>query len=317
MFANTVLMTYNKYILIIGGDFMNIRQLKYFLAVAETLNFTKAAEKYYISQTAVTQQIKSLEKQLNVKLFNRTNRHVELTPSGMVFVKEAESIINHTKEAIERTQLASTGFSGSLNIGFVKGYEQTSFSRLIQSFHSTFPNISLFLVRDNTAKLYTDLVNKKRYDIIFNINFQIEKYHNVNHKFIQKHPLIVVLYPNHHLAHRCSIKRSELKNELFILNEIHSNKHTGTKNTINDSINVGFMPNIAKQSRDVETILLMVSAGMGIAVLPEYAIKAFSNFMNLIYVPLDGEDEHIETIAVWNKDNSNPSLTKFLEILNL
>ncbi|MBD7911609.1 LysR family transcriptional regulator [Clostridium cibarium] len=296
---------------------MNIRQLEYFLAVAENLNFTRAAEKYYISQTAVTQQIQSLEKELNVKLFNRTNRHVELTSAGRIFVKEAESLIKHTKEALERTQIASTGYSGALSLGFVKGYEQTSFSRLIQSFHTFFPNISLFLVRDNTAKLYTDLINRQRYDIIFAVKFHIEKYNNVNYKVIEKHPLIVVLYPDHHLANKRSIKRSDLKHELFIANEMRNNRHNGASSIINDSINVGFMPNIAKQSRDVETILLMVSAGMGIAVLPDYAIKAYTNFMNLVYIPIDVEEEYIETVAVWNKDNSNPSLTKFLEILNI
>lgn len=294
---------------------MNIRQLKYFLAVAENLNFTKAAEKYYISQTAITQQIQSLEKELNVKLFNRTNRHVELTPSGEVFVKEAESLINHTKEAIERTQIASTGFTGSLSIGFVKGYEQTSFSKLIQSFHSKFPNISLFLVRDNTEKLYSDLVNKKRYDVIFNINYKLEKYDSINYTTVENHSLIVVVYCNHHFANRTILKKSDLKNELFIANELYNNVHNETLHINSTYTHSEFIPSIAKQSRDVETILLMVSSGMGIAVLPDYAIKAYTNFMNLVYIPLTEEEEYIETIAVWNKDNSNPSLNKFLESL--
>ncbi|MDS0524197.1 LysR family transcriptional regulator [Clostridium sp. SHJSY1] len=293
---------------------MNIRQLKYFLAVAENLNFTKAAEKYYISQTAITQQIQSLEKELNVKLFNRTNRHVELTPSGAVFVKEAESLINHTKEAIERTQIASTGFTGSLSIGFVKGYEQTSFSKLIQSFYNKFPNISLFLVRDNIENLYLDLVNKKRYDIIFNVNYQLEKYDNINYKVIENHPLIVVVYSNHHFANRNTLKKSDLKNELFIANELYKNPNNETLNINSTYTHPELIPSIAKQSRDIETILLMVSSGMGIAVLPDYTIKSYTNFSNLVYIPLD-EEEYIETIAAWNKDNSNPSLTKFLESL--
>ena len=89
---------------------MNLQQLEYFLAVAKLLNFTRVAEKYFISQTAVTQQIKSLEEQLGVKLFNRTKRKVELTPAGTVFIEEAQAIINRTKEAITKTQAAATGF---------------------------------------------------------------------------------------------------------------------------------------------------------------------------------------------------------------
>ncbi len=72
---------------------MNTKQLEYFISVAENLSFTKTAEKFYISQTAVTQQIKSLEEQINVTLFTRSKRHVELTPAGKVFLSEARTII--------------------------------------------------------------------------------------------------------------------------------------------------------------------------------------------------------------------------------
>ena len=88
---------------------MNSRQLEYFLAVAHELNFTKAAESMYVSQTAVTQQIKALEEQLGVSLFERTKKKVVLTPAGKVFLQEASSILNRIDTAVERTREASSG----------------------------------------------------------------------------------------------------------------------------------------------------------------------------------------------------------------
>lgn len=113
---------------------MNLQQLEYFLALAKLLNFTRVAEKYYISQTAVTQQIKSLEEQLGVKLFNRTKRYVELTLAGSIFVKEAQAIIDRTNEAIAKTQAAEIGFCGAIDVGFIKGYEYSTFPKTVQNF---------------------------------------------------------------------------------------------------------------------------------------------------------------------------------------
>lgn len=89
---------------------MNTKQLEYFISVAENLSFTKTAEKFYISQTAVTQQIKALEEQINVTLFTRSKRHVELTPAGKVFLSEARTIIKNINDAIAKTQQFAHGF---------------------------------------------------------------------------------------------------------------------------------------------------------------------------------------------------------------
>jgi len=91
---------------------MNTRQLEYFVSLAETLNFTKTAQKFFISQTAVTKQIKILEYSLDTKLFNRNNHHVELTPAGNVFLAEAKAILQRIEEATERVRLTTIGFVG-------------------------------------------------------------------------------------------------------------------------------------------------------------------------------------------------------------
>ena len=108
---------------------MNIQQLRYFLVLADTLSFTKTAEKYYISQTAVSNQIKALEEKLGVQLFQRDNRKVLLTPAGKVFVKEAKSIITRIEEAVQHTKDEDQGFGGEIPVGIIKSYHHTDITR--------------------------------------------------------------------------------------------------------------------------------------------------------------------------------------------
>ena len=107
---------------------MNINQLKYFVAVAEYQSFTKAANQYYISQTAITQQIHALETQMDVCLIDRTKRPVALTSAGNVFLSEAKAILERINSAMNKVHDASIGLVGTLRIGYTKGYEKSNLS---------------------------------------------------------------------------------------------------------------------------------------------------------------------------------------------
>ena len=101
---------------------MNLNQLRYFVSVAETGSFTKAAMNHYVSQTAITQQIHSLEEIVGAKLLNRNSRPAALTPAGKVFLKEAREMLGKMDAALLRTREASTGLEGELRLGYTKGY---------------------------------------------------------------------------------------------------------------------------------------------------------------------------------------------------
>ena len=109
---------------------MNTNQLKYFVAVAQYRSFTKAANQYYISQTAITQQIHALEESMNVRLFNRSSRPVALTPAGRIFFLEAKAILERMETAVSKVKDASTGLVGTLRIGYTKGYERSDLSNV-------------------------------------------------------------------------------------------------------------------------------------------------------------------------------------------
>ena len=145
---------------------MNLNQLKYFVAVAEHRSFTKAANQCYLSQTAITQQIHTLEGSMGLRLFDRNSRPVTLTPAGKVFLREAKAVLERMETAVSKAKEASTGLVGTLRIGYTKGYERSNLSDRLRAFHREFPNILLTCYRCDTDMLAAGLLNGE-YDLIF------------------------------------------------------------------------------------------------------------------------------------------------------
>ena len=129
---------------------MNTNQLRYFVTAAECRSFTKAADQFYITQTAITQQIHALEDSLGVPLFDRSSRPISLTPAGSAFLSDARSILGRIDQAVNRIQEVSTGMVGTLRIGYTKGFERSNFSNSLRFFHNKYPNILVSCYRRNT-----------------------------------------------------------------------------------------------------------------------------------------------------------------------
>lgn len=281
---------------------MTTNQLVYFCAAAEKLNFTKAAEECFISQTAITQQIQNLESILGAQLFIRNKKKVELTPAGTIFYNEAKAILERTNTAFEKVRTAADGYSGELRIGYTKGYERTDFSGQLRRFHSAYPNVSVLCTRENTAQLYEDL-KKGCYDIAFCLNMQqLPLTEMFEIRKVQVFPLIVALSRNHPFASRPRLTRKDLKGETFLVLDESEEWLQGVQEE---------PLAIVAKSPDIESVLLMVSAEMGIAILPEYAITGAQNSSELVFVPLTDQPDSVEVAAIWQKENRNPALENF------
>ena len=140
---------------------MTTNQLKYFITAAETLSFTEAGKRHYISQTAITQHIQALEEQLNVRLFVREKRRVHLTPAGEIFYMEAKAVLERSKIAINRARNAADGVSGSMNIGYVKGQGITLIAPIIKKFYLQNPSVKFQLFRQAHLDLLMNLQQNK------------------------------------------------------------------------------------------------------------------------------------------------------------
>ncbi len=295
---------------------MNLNQLKYFVAVAEHQSFTKAATQYYISQTAITQQIHSLEEKIGTPLIDRTTRPISLTPGGQVFLAEARAILDHMETAVWRTREASSGELGALRIGFTKGYEQSGLPRLLREFRRQHPNILLTCYRADTDMLAAGLLNQE-YDIIFTWDSTNIRQEDALHiKLFEQVPLVVALYTSHPFARRPSLSREDLKGETILFMSPSSDGDSfGDAHYVRLYQKAGYQPNILLRTSDYESILMMIAAEQAISVVPEYCVGKLRAVDNIAFVPLAGAGEVEEILAVWDEHNQSPALQHFLEAL--
>jgi len=290
---------------------MDIRQLRYFIAVAENLSFTEAAKQLYVAQSAVSQQIADLENKLGVKLFDRNKRSVKLTNAGAVLLEEAITLVNKSEEAIKKTRQAELGIVGNLNIGFLGYTEKNLLPYLIRNFRSNYPKIDLHLDQYTHGMLIESL-NTGELDIAFTLGFGIDKIGGLEKKSIFTETVSIVMYCDHPLANKDRIKLSDLSNEDFIvLNKEESPQ--GYNQTLLICANNGFTPNIVSEPRLLSTVLMLVDAGMGIAILPRSLENNASP--SLRFIDIEGERIEHELVVTWKKSNTNPSIALFLKEL--
>ncbi|MGI6721307.1 MAG: LysR family transcriptional regulator [Anaerovoracaceae bacterium] len=291
---------------------MQIQQLKYFLSAARTLNFTRTAESFFISQSAVTQQIHNLEEELQVKLFSRHNRKLALTDVGRMFIPEAEGIIAKTSDAIQRVRAARDGRTGSLSIGYLQSMEMSSFPKSIQDFHNEYPGVHISLHRDDAVSLHDRFVEGD-YDVIFNIENNTLHYHNVRKRRLGAYRYFVVMPPGHPLTRNKLIKQEELEFEDLIIHDLRHDKSIRSAPVPRNFLDRELMPNVRNTEDDVETILIMVASGLGLAILPEFEVHQPQINLNLIYVPLDTGDARAVISSFVQRNNGNPIVPLFMD----
>ncbi len=254
---------------------MNTRQIEYFLAVAEELSFTKAAEKMYVSQTAVTHQIRSLEEQMGVQLFSRTKKKVELAPAGALFMIEGRQILEHIDNAFIHARDVSEGMSGALEIGFAN-YASNILANSLQEFHSRYPNIKLHF-KSYSPSVLLDRLRLGELDLIFSPIFDPAIYEGCFIQEVSRVSLIAVLPSSHPLAGKHYLTKKDLSDQSLILACTPDSKIGEDRKIIDSFLKAGYHPEIVDRIEDIETILLMVAVQMGISILPSYITLPVSN----------------------------------------
>ncbi|MDO4976459.1 MAG: LysR family transcriptional regulator [Eubacteriales bacterium] len=282
---------------------MNINQLKYFISVAECRSFTQAAERHFLTQTAITLQIQKLEESMDVQLIDRRKRPIELTPAGKVFLKEAKQLITKMEEAITKTVDASKGMVGTIRIGYEKGYERSNLWNQLRKFHHSYPNILFTCVREDTDTLASKLLSDDL-DVIFgwdSTNLRIRE--DISSYLAERSQLMAALYRSHSLASCQKLSRKDLSHEtILFMSPSKAGTSFGDTHYLKLYEKAGFHPNILLRSNDVESILMMIDAEEGISILPEYTIAKLDNVNNLVFLPMEGEEEYEDIHIMWKKE---------------
>jgi DNA-binding transcriptional LysR family regulator len=272
---------------------IELRHLRYFVAVAEDLHFGKAANRLGISQPPLSQQILALEREIGARLFERSNRRVELTNAGKNFLKEAVEVIERVDAAATRAERIHRGQVGEVKVGFFGSAPFVeAFQKLVFDFRTEHPDVDLILEEMPTYQ-QIDAILDGRLDLGFVRPLQ-PKPDSIQSVEIFRERLMVVMRNDHQLAARSGdLSVADLAGEPMVLyaSSIGSGLYQKIVDLCRDS---GFAPNVAQAANATPTMMGLVAAGMGISILPE-SLKRLP-LDGLKFVPL--REARAET-AVW------------------
>ncbi|MDL1913296.1 MAG: LysR family transcriptional regulator [Bergeyella sp.] len=288
---------------------LELRHLNYFKVLVEELHYRKASERLFISQSALSQQIKNLEEILEVILFERTNRRVSLSHAGELFYNDVLQILNKVETAVANIRMYAMGNTGQIGIGFVASAITSVLPSLLKQFNVNCPNIRFRLDELNNAEQLKALQNET-------LDLGFMRSNNLPHGFVCKRIYIetfsLVLPAEHPVTEDDFRDISQFRDENFILfpNEQSPQYY---QQIINICADYGFLPKVAHRSIHTPTIFKMVENGMGISVIP--TSLAFSENTNIKFLELKGVPQKTALYAVWKRQNHNPALPYFLKML--
>ena len=243
---------------------MDIFQMKYVLALAKHLNFTLAAESCYISQSSLSQQLSKLEKELGVRLFDRTTRTIRITEAGQAFVDMAGKILRDV-DSLEQTMATYAGFlRGTINIGAITALEKIGFSELVTEFYSRYPNLTLNIYQGKSLSLL-DSLEKRNIDIAFVTQPREHSFSQIDFRLIGKDEYSLIVSDKHPLADRDTVELAQLKDEDFILQ--HPDQSVSGL-CMQACAEAGFTPRVISRIETVSIAMNLARQGLGIVFLP-------------------------------------------------
>jgi DNA-binding transcriptional LysR family regulator len=244
---------------------MDLRHLRYFLAVADEGHFGRAAERLHIVQPALSMQIRALEEELGAPLFIRTSRRVELTEAGALLRVEAERTVAQAARAKSVVQRAARGEIGTVRIGFTGGAAFAGkLSADLRAFHKSYPDVELDL-REMAAGLQPEAILEDRIDIAYCPAHESKFDARLNVDSVGSWPWMIAMVEDHPLAAQTSIHSAALWNESFILLAAH-NRDEELLKVLRRAL--GREPHIAHRVTNAVSVLAMAAAGLGVAMVP-------------------------------------------------
>jgi DNA-binding transcriptional LysR family regulator len=291
---------------------MELRHLRYFRTVATELHFGRAAEKLHIAQPPLSKQIQDLEAELGFELFTRTKRSVALTPAGQAFLIEVNQIFQQLDRAIDIGGKTSRGELGQISIGFVGSATYNILPVMLQQFRDRYPHVQIKL-HELTTDRQLIWLREGRIDIGL-IRPPIVEPDLVSEVIFQE-SVVVALSTTHHLAIAESIDLAALATESFIL--FPRELAPGLYDPIIAICQAaGFSPQVVQECIQMQTIVSLVSANMGVSILPESIQEA--QRQGVVYKPIRSSNMSVGKLAtiaiVWRLNDTSPTTNRLLEI---
>ncbi len=288
---------------------MELRHLKYFVAVAGELNFSRAAERLGIAQPPLSQQIQRLERELGVTLFVRTHRRVELTDVGRALLDDARRTLVQAGRIVDIARRAARGEAGSLRLGFSSAALYTMVPAILRAFLARAPEVTLNLL-ERSSEEQIEMLSAGAIDAGFVRLPIVNPAPALSLRTIVREPLVVALSHGHRLAKHRAVALRALGAERFII--VARSAARG----LHDQIvalcrRAGFEPTIAQEAAEISTIVSLVSAGLGVAIVPA-SVRNLQR-ERVTYHATAGGAAMTEMALAYDRDNRSRVLLSFLE----
>lgn len=287
---------------------MELQQLRYVLAVAKERNFTRAAERTHVVQSALSHQIKSLERELGVALFARTSRKVELTSAGEAFLPAARATLDAADRAIAEAAAATGRIRGSLRIGTIPTVTVVDIAATIGRFHRRHPQVRINLHGGSSNDYITDIRAGELDVAILGLPETVAP-DGIAHRELARERLVAVLGPGHRWAGRRRLRLAELTEESFVDFPAGG---TGRAQSDLAFARAGVSRQVAMEVTDVNLMLDLVAHDLAIALL---APAVVGPERGLVTVPVTDGPSRVEYIA-WSAFNPSPAALAFVDAMN-
>lgn len=291
---------------------MDLRQMRYFVALAEERNFGRAAERLHMAQPPLTRQIHALEEEFGTRLFDRTPKGVELTEAGQVLLEEAPNILALAKRATERTRLAGQGLIGRIDVGIFGSGVLDVIPRLLARFHAARPEVHIEL-HNMTRSEQIAALRERRIAVGFNRLVPAEP--DLMIEVLLREKLVVALQKGHRLCAQRTVSLRDLHNEPMIL--YPKRPIPGLAQMVSGAFQrKGVRLNMVQLVEDWLSCVALVAGGFGISVTT--ASAATLKLPGVVYRPLASRIlQDIELSCIYRRDDRSPILAAFLEVVRV
>jgi DNA-binding transcriptional LysR family regulator len=287
---------------------MELRHLRYFVAVAERLSFTAAAESLGVAQPPLSQQIKDLEAEIGTELFERTTRRVSLTPAGQDFRIEALAILAKAGEAMGRARAIGAGTAGIINVGLTGSMLAGPLGASIRVFAERYPDVDL-RIHEMSPDRQIAALRTGRTDVSF-LRCPPRDLDLVS-ELAWEETVRLVLPRGHRLATE-TIALTDLAAENFVFLRLHDSLFA--KYLWTCCVEAGFTPRISHQVVEAASLTSLVAAGLGLAIIPEFVARLAHR--DVVYRPIAGRPIRADVHALWTKARA-PLIENFIALVRL
>lgn len=287
---------------------MELRHLRYFLALAEELSFTRAAERLHVSQPPLSLQIRHLEREVGARLFARTSRSVALTPAGAAFLIDAKAILERVEASISRAAAIESGLAGRIEIGLSGSHFFGPLPELIAGYSRAYSDVSIFLHELKPA-IQLEALRERRIDLSISrtpVNDTVLKSTR-----LWTDPIVAAVPRGHRFARRKRLTLGDLRDESFVMLRLDTSAYA--QHIRDCCVQAGFTPRVVQHVSEVAAEVSLVAAGMGVALIPQSLTHIYPHA--IAFIPLASDEPHSDVYAVQRLQDSANVTNAFVRFI--